>query len=46
MPDVALLPILTATIAAFILGATYYALLGRQLAEVSEAAAAAEQPPP
>ena len=46
MPDVALLPILAATIAAFVLGATYYALLGRQLAEVSEAAAAAEQPPP
>ena len=37
MPDVALLPLLTATIAAFILGAAYYALLGRQLAEVSEA---------
>jgi hypothetical protein len=46
MPDVTLLPILAATIMAFVLGATYYALLGRQLAEVSEAAAAAEQPPP
>jgi hypothetical protein len=46
MPDVDLLAILVATVAAFVLGAAYYALLGRQLAEVSGAAAADQQPPP
>jgi hypothetical protein len=32
MPDVEVLPILVATVAAFILSGTYYALLGNQLA--------------
>jgi hypothetical protein len=45
MPDVNLLAVLVATVAAFVSGATYYALLGGRLAEVSDAAAAAEQPP-
>src|SRR5688500_15796865 len=46
MPDVDLLPILVATVAAFVLGGTYYAVFGAQLAEVSAAAAAGGQPPP
>jgi len=46
MPDVSLLPVLVATIAAFVSGATYYAVLGEQLAAASDAAAASEQPPP
>jgi Protein of unknown function (DUF1761) len=46
MPDVDVLAVLAATVAAFVLGAAYYAALGEQLAAVSEAAAAAEQPPP
>jgi hypothetical protein len=46
MPDVNLLAVLLATIAAFVSGATYYALFGEQLAEVSDAAASDEQPPP
>ncbi|MGH2969265.1 MAG: DUF1761 domain-containing protein [Solirubrobacteraceae bacterium] len=46
MPDVNVLAVLVATIAAFVSGATYYAMFGRQLAEVSDAAAAGEQPPP
>jgi arginine exporter protein ArgO len=46
MPDVNLLAIVVAAIAAFVTGFAYYAALGKQLAEVSEAAAAAEQPPP
>jgi hypothetical protein len=46
MPDVNVLAALVASIAAFVLGATYYALLGEQLAEVSGAATADEQPPP
>jgi hypothetical protein len=45
MPNVAFLPVLVAAIAAFALGGTYYALLGEQLAAVSPAAAANEQPP-
>jgi hypothetical protein len=46
MPDVNLLAILVAAIVAFVIGFTYYALLGEQLAEVSDAAAAGERPPP
>lgn len=46
MPEVNLLAILAATIAAFMSGATYYAVFGEQLAEVSDAAAAGGQPPP
>jgi Protein of unknown function (DUF1761) len=45
MPDIALLPVLVASIAAFALGGTYYAVLGEQLATVS-AAATSEQPAP
>ena len=40
MPDVALLAVLVAAVVAFVLGATYYAALGSQLATVSAAAAA------
>ena len=46
MPDAALLGVLVASVAAFVSGALYYALLGGRLAEVSEAAAGAGQPPP
>jgi len=46
MPDIELLAVLAATVAAFVLSATFYALLGNQLAQVSDAAAAGEQPPP
>ncbi len=46
MPDVEVLPILVATVAAFVLSGTYYALLGNPLAEVSAAAAAGEPTPP
>lgn len=46
MPDVDLLAVLAATVAAFISGATYYAVFGEQLAKVSDAAAGGEQPPP
>lgn len=46
MPDVDLLAVAIATVAAFVVGAAYYAVLGGQLAEVSEVAAAAEQPSP
>jgi peptidoglycan/LPS O-acetylase OafA/YrhL len=46
IPDVNLLAVLAATIAAFASGGAYYAVLGDRLAEVSDAAAAGEQPPP
>ena len=46
MPDVDVLAVLAATVAAFVLGGAYYAVLGEQLATVSEAAAAGEQAPP
>jgi hypothetical protein len=46
MPDVNLLTVLVATIVVFVIGATYYAVLGEQLAEVREAAASGEQPSP
>jgi hypothetical protein len=46
MPDVHFLAVLVAAIAGFALGGTYYAVRGEQLAGVSDAAAASEQPPP
>jgi uncharacterized protein DUF1761 len=46
MPDLNLLAVLAATVAAFVLGSTYYVVFGEQLAEVSEVAAAGGQPPP
>lgn len=46
MPDVSILAILAATVAAFAIGAAYYAVLGAQLAEVSEAAGGGEEFPP
>ena len=46
MPDLNLLAILVAAIVVFVTGFVYYAAFGEQLAEVSEAAAAGEQPPP
>ena len=45
MPDVELLPIAVATIAAFALGGTYYAILGDQPAAAG-GGATGEQPPP
>ena len=46
MPDLNLLAILVAAIVVFVLGFAYYAALGGRLAEVSDAAAAGDQPPP
>lgn len=46
MPDVNLLAILVAAIVVFVIGFSYYAVFGEQLAEVSDTAAAGEQPPP
>jgi hypothetical protein len=46
MPDVDLLAVLVTGVAAFALSGVYYAVLGDQLASVTEAAAAAGQPPP
>jgi hypothetical protein len=45
MPDVYVPAILVATFVAFVLGSTYYTVLGKQLAEVSAAAATGAQPP-
>jgi hypothetical protein len=46
MPDVNLPAVLAATVAAFVLSSTYYALFAAELAEVSDAGASREQPPP
>jgi len=46
MIELNLLAVLVATLAAFVLGGAYYALLGDQLATVSEAAAAGQSPAP
>jgi hypothetical protein len=46
MPDVQLAAVLAAAVAAFASGATYYALLGEQLAGASDAAASGERPAP
>jgi hypothetical protein len=46
MPDLNVLAVLAATVAAFILSSTYYTVFASELAEVSDAAAAGEQPPP
>lgn len=40
MPDVDLLAVLVASVAAFVAAGTYYALFGQRLADVSDAAAA------
>ena len=46
MPDVNLLAVLAATLVAFVLSSTYYTLFAAELAQVSDAAASGEQPPP
>jgi Protein of unknown function (DUF1761) len=46
VPDVNLLAVLAATLVAFVLSTTYYTLFAAELADVSDAAAAGEQPPP
>ena len=46
MPDVDAVAVLVATLAAFVLSSAYYVVLGDQLATVSDAAAAGDQPPP
>jgi hypothetical protein len=46
MPDVDVLGVLLATLAAFAIGFAYYTAFGERLAAVSDAAARAEQPPP
>lgn len=46
MPDISLVAVAAATLAAFLVGGTYYAVLGNQLATVSAADAAAEQRAP
>jgi Protein of unknown function (DUF1761) len=45
MPEIDSLTVLAATVAAFAIGGAYYAAVGDRLAEVSEAAAAAEPAP-
>ena len=46
MPDLDLVQVLVGTVVLFVLGAGYYAVLGDQLARVSDAAAAGERMPP
>lgn len=46
MPDVKALAVLVSAIVVFFIGFAYYSAFGEQLAEVSDAAAAGEQPPP
>jgi Protein of unknown function (DUF1761) len=46
MPEISLLAVLVAALAAFAAGGAYYAAVGDELAGVSEAAAAAEPAPP
>jgi hypothetical protein len=46
MPDVNVVAVVVATIAGFVLSSAYYTVVGKQLAEVSDAAAAGGQPPP
>jgi hypothetical protein len=46
VPDINVLAVLAAGIVAFFVGFAYYALLGDQLATVSEAAAVDDRPPP
>ncbi len=46
MPEIAILSVAAATVAAFVLSSTYYAVFAADLAEVSDAAASGEQPPP
>ncbi len=46
MPDIDLLAVLATAVAAFAAAATYYAVFGEQLAELSDAAAAGQPTPP
>jgi len=46
MPDINLLAVLAATLVAFVLSSTYYSVFAAELADVSDAAASGEQPPP
>ena len=46
MPDVEILAVLAAAVAAFAIGGTYYTVFGEQLAAASDAVAAGEQSPP
>jgi hypothetical protein len=46
VPEVNLLAVLAATLVAFVLSSTYYTLFAAELAQVSDAAASGEQPPP
>ena len=45
MPDVEILAVLAAAVAAFAIGGTYYSVFSEQLAAASDVAAAGEQPP-
>lgn len=45
MPDISLLAVLVGAIAGFMIGGAYYAVLGVQLADVSDAGADDAQPP-
>ena len=45
MPDIDLLPVLAATVAAFLIGGIYYGMLGAQVAQVRPAAASGGPPP-
>jgi hypothetical protein len=46
MPEVNWLAVLVATFVVFVLGSTYYAVFGAQLAKVSDAAARGDRPSP
>jgi hypothetical protein len=46
MPDVDLLAVLAAAVAAFVSAAMYYSVFDEQLAALSDAAAAGQPPPP
>src|SRR5919106_2970382 len=46
MPDLDLLAVLVAAIVTFAVGVVFYGAFGDQLSQVSDAAAAGEQPPP
>jgi hypothetical protein len=46
MPEVAILPVVVAAVAAFALSSTYYVVFTERLAELSDAYAGGGQPPP
>ena len=46
MPDVNVLAVVVAAVVVFFVGFAYYTVFGERLADVSEAAAAGERPPP